>query len=207
MAAEGISRIIASDTRHQVWLQLSMQTMSYIQPLKKAGKIVVFIPDEPCWILYLLRESARILIRAKRPLPMVILSSSPSSWLWQTLLQQVGEPSSLAAVQAIPSILPWQQLTTLLNDGLAEYPNLQQLSAMEFLKHNQPISGLSNIELSATLALLSGICVKNQAQVLGINKKTLYNHRKSGVKNMVEHHPHLASLFPGFRFKLVQDTF
>ena len=179
--------------RHPVWLQPRVQSMLSISAPADVRKIVVFLPDDPWWLLFVLREAAWLLTQAKRPLPMVILSRSPAPWLWQTLLHQVGDRRLLAAVQAVSSDLPCRRLAALLQGGLVGYPGLQQLSAIEALARGKPPSGLSKIELNATLALLYGHSITSQAQIRGVSQKTLYNQRTSGLNKMVEYHPHLAS--------------
>ncbi len=132
---------------------------------------MVFLPDDPRWLLFVLREAARLLNRAKRPLPMVLLSRSPAPWLWQTLLHRVGDRRLLAAVQAVSSDLPCRRLAALLQGGPVGYPGLQQLSAIEALARGKPPSGLSKIELNATLALLYGHSITSRAQIRGVSQK------------------------------------
>ncbi len=54
---------------------------------------------------------------------------------------------------------------------LVGYPGLQQLSAIEALARGKPPSGLSKIELNATLALLYGHSITSQAQIRGVSQK------------------------------------
>ncbi|EPO4109820.1 EAL domain-containing protein [Enterobacter cloacae] len=194
--------MMASDTRCLVWLQPLLDTRLSIPPNARVGKIVVFIPDDPWWLLFVLREAA-LLLKAKRPLPMVILSRSPASWLWQTLLHLVGDRRQLAAVQAISSDLSWRRLTVLLKGGLVGYPVLQQFMTIEALAHGKPPSGLSKMELNAMLDQMYGHCITSQAQIRGVSQKTLYNQRISGLNKMLESHPHLATRFPGSRRKRI----
>ncbi|MDY0846640.1 EAL domain-containing protein [Klebsiella aerogenes] len=203
MAAAGLARMVDDGCRQSIWLQPRVQSMLSIPAPADVRQIVVFLPDDPWWLLFVLREAACLLTQAKRPLPMVILSRSPAPWLWQTLLHQVGDRRLLAAVQAISSDLPCRRLAALLKGGLVGYPTLQQLSAIEALARGKPPSGLSKIELNATLALLYGHSITSQAQIRGVSQKTLYNQRTSGLNKMVEYHPHLASRFPGSRSKRV----
>lgn len=58
-------------------------------------RIVVFLPDDPFWLLLTLRQAGLLLKHSAVPLPMLILSRSPANWLWQTLLHQVGKPRHL----------------------------------------------------------------------------------------------------------------
>ncbi|MCU6349116.1 EAL domain-containing protein [Enterobacter quasiroggenkampii] len=203
MAAAGLVRMVDDGCRKPVWLQPHSQSMLSIPAPAHIRQIVVFLPDDPCWLLFVLREAARLLNRAKRPLHMVILSRSPAPWLWQTLLHQVGDRRLLVAVQVVSSYLPYRHLEALLKGGLYGYPTLQELSALEALARGNPPSGLSKIELNAILALLHGHSITSQVKAHGVSQKTLYNQRTSGLNKMVECHPHLASRFPGSRSKRV----
>lgn len=165
-------------------------------------RIVVFLPDDPFWLLLTLRQAALLLKHSATPLPMLILSRSPANWLWQTLLHQVGKPRHLAAVRAVASDLPCQQLRALLKPGaLQGYPLLEQLAFQEMLVCGKPASGVTKPELNTALDWLRGFSINHQAQRRGLSHKTLYTQRSSGLKKMVEHHPHLASRFPGSQTK------
>ncbi len=203
MAAAGLADMVDDGCRQPVWLQPRMQSMLSISAPADVRQIVVFLPDDPWWLLFVLREAAWLLNQAKRSLPMVILSRSPAPWLWQTLLQHVHDFHLLAKIHVIPSDLPLRQLAVILKGGLVGYPTLQRQSVTESLVCGKPPSGLTEIELNAILALLYGHSITSQARIRGVSPKTLYNQRTSGLNKMVEYHPHLASRFPGSRSKRV----
>lgn len=132
------------------------------------------------------------------PLPMLILSRSPANWLWQTLLHHVSNPRHLARVRAVPSDLPCRQLADLLRLGGAQsYPTLAQQTFHERSICGKQAAGLSKPELCTVLDWLRGLSINYLAQRRGLSHKTLYTQRSSGLKKMVEHHPHLANRFPG----------
>ncbi|MGP1113714.1 EAL domain-containing protein [Serratia sp. CY54717] len=203
MAAAGLACMVDDGVCRPVWLQPRAQGVLLLPATSDVRQIVVFLPDDPWWLLFVLREAAWLLMHAKRPLPMVLLSRSPVSWLWQTLVHQVSDRRLLVAVQVVSSDLPWRQLAALLKGDLVDYPTLRQLAVIEALAHAKPPSGLSKIELDAILAQLDGYSIASQAQVRGVSPKTLYNQRSSGLNKMVEYHPHLATRFPGGRNKRV----
>lgn len=165
-------------------------------------RIVVFLPDDPFWLLLTLRQAGLLLKHSAVPLPMLILSRSPANWLWQTLLHQVGKPRHLARVRAVASDLPCRQLAALLRpDGGQRYPLLAQLASQEMIICAKPAAGVTKPELSTALDWLRGFSINHQAQRRGLSHKTLYTQRSSGLKKMVEHHPHLANRFPGSQTK------
>lgn len=65
----------------------------------------------------------------------------------------------------------------------------------------KPAAGVTKPELSTALDWLRGFSINHQAQRRGLSHKTLYTQRSSGLKKMVEHHPHLANRFPGSQTK------
>ena len=123
------------------------------------------------------------------------------------LLHQVGDRRLLAAVQAVSSDLPCRRLAALLQGGLVGYPGLQQLSAIEALARGKPPSGLSKIELNATLALLYGHSITSQAQMPrrqsenALQPKNLRTKQDGGVSS-ASGEPD----FPGSRSKRVTES-
>ncbi|EPK3326129.1 EAL domain-containing protein [Citrobacter koseri] len=201
MAAEGLARMMTCGQRRPVLLQHQTQERLSLQLTSEVGRIVVFLPDDPYWLLFILREAAFLLAEAETPLPMLILSRSPSAWLWQTLLYHVPDKRQLTAVRAVASDLPGKQLAALLQGDFLQYPKLQQLSFLDAQIQGKPAAGLSKTELSATLSLLYGYSINTQAKIRGVSQKTLYNQRTSGLKKMVASHPHLITRFPGSQSK------
>ncbi len=86
-------------------------------------RIVVYLPDDPLWMLTTLRQAARLLDEALPPLPMLILSRSPAIWLWQTLLYQVSHPDRLRNVHTAPADLSCAELAHRLENA----PRLERL--------------------------------------------------------------------------------
>lgn len=174
--------------------------------LARARRIVVFLPDAPGLLLATLQQAATLLGHSATPLPMLILSRSPASWLWHTLLHQVADWHLLSAVRAVASDLPVPYLAALLRDAIfAGYPSLEQLSDEETRAGGRRPAGLTGPELSAILSLLSGCSAIAQAKRRGISHKTLYNQRAAGVKKMVQHHPYMRPHFPGSQTKEQQS--
>ncbi|HHI2971214.1 TPA: hypothetical protein ACQ8S2_000448 [Klebsiella pneumoniae] len=204
MAAKGLSQLIGTSLQSPVWLNPCHQTPLTIPPTVNVGQIIIFIPDDPLWLLFTLRKAASLLAYTKRPLPVVLLSRSPTPWLWKTLLHQVSDHRLLASGQAVSSDLPCRALADLLKGGLVGYPTLQQLSSVEALASGNPPSGLSKIELNAIFALLCGLSINSQAQIRNVSQKTLYRQISSGLNKIAKYHPHMASRFHGGLNKLVE---
>lgn len=165
-------------------------------------RLIVFLPETPARLLTTLQQAAAILERSATPLPMLILSRSPASWLWHTLLHQIADRHLLSEVRSAASDLPVPSLTAVIQDYILQrYPSLKQLADEEIRLGEKSPGGLTQPELNAILGLLSGNSVNAQAKRRGISHKTLYNQRKAGLKKMVEHHPRLAARFPGSQSK------
>lgn len=198
MAAEGLTSLMMNGGQRPVWLQPNVETRLSIPTAFSAKEIVVFIPNDPLWMLLVLREASRLLSSAKPPLSMVLLSRSPAPWLWKTMLHQVGDQQLLEAVKMIPSDLPWCQLETFLVQGLSDYPTLRQISAIEIQAYYKTSLGLGKEELNTVFALLHEQSIISYARTRGVSLKTLYSQKKSGLNKIVAYHPHFAAYFPGF---------
>lgn len=171
-----------------------------------ARRIVVFIPDDPYWLLFTLRQAARLLEQSKRPLSMLILSRYPPAWLWQTLLNQlVINKHLVSSVWWAASDLPCRELGALLQNDLPENLQLRKVSQFETLINRKRPEGLSKSELNVILDWLRGHRIITVAKRLGLSDKTLYNLRTSGLRKMVEHHPPLAAYFPGRQSKRLRE--
>lgn len=202
MAAEGLSSLMSGGPYRPARLSLRPDDRRGIADTARVRRIVVFLPDDPFWLLFTLRQAAGLLQQSPAPLPMLILSRSPANWLWHTLLYQVTHRRHLGAVRAVASDLPCRQLARLLrHNALPEYPLLEQLAFQEMAACGKPAAGVSKPELETALGWLAGDSINHQAQRRGLSHKTLYTQRSSGLKKMLEHHPHLAGRFPGSQIK------
>lgn len=187
----GRPRVEPADAeRREAAVELPVEGVS-LRELAAVKRIVVYLPDDPLWMLTTLRQAARLLDEALPPLPMLILSRSPAIWLWQTLLYQVSHPDRLRNVHTAPADLSCAELAHRLENA----PRLGRLASEAALIHGKRVVGLTHAELKVILALLQGQTIGEQAQRLGLSQKTLYTQRLAGVKKLVECHPHLAPAF------------
>ena len=189
LAARGLSQLMVNAAKRPV--ELPVEGVS-LRELTAVKRIVVFLPDDPLWMLTTLRQAARLLDQALQPLPMLILSRSPAIWLWQTLLYQVSHPDRLRNVHTAPADLSCTELA----DRLENAPRLERLASEAALLNDKRAAGLSHAEFKVILALLQGQTIGEQARRLRLSQKTLYTQRLAGVKKLVEYHPHLAPRFP-----------
>lgn len=171
-------------------------------------RIVVFLPDAPITLLTTLQRIATLLNKAAKPLPMLILSRSPNTWLWHTLRHLVKDKSLLSKVYAAASDLPVSSLSPLLQDYIMnKYPSLWQISDEEknFTKSRSP--GVTEAELDAILCSLNGDNSRIRAKRRGISYKTFYNQRISGLRKIVKHYPQMASYFPNKQIREEKKKF
>lgn len=197
LAAAGLAQIIKEEGARPIMLPFTQQEVP-----AGARRVVVFLPESPAWLLETLKQAAMLLERSATPLPMLILSRSPASWLWHTLQHQVVDRHLLSAVKAAASDLPVPCLGTLLRDSILDgYPSLEELAEEETRIVGKRPAGLTKPELTAILGLLCGYSASAQAKRRGISHKTLYNQRTAGLKKMVEHHPQMAPGFPGSQIR------
>ena len=199
LVADGLVKVMMASGMRPIVLPSDTQTLPGDTGIRR---LVVFLPETPARLLITLQQAAAFLEHSATPLPMLILSRSPASWLWHTLLHQVIDHRLLAEVRTAASDLPVPSLTAVLQDYILQrYPSLKQLADEEIRLGGKRPGGLTRPELNAILGLLSGYSVNAQAKRRGISHKTLYNQRTAGLKKMVEHHPQLATRFPGSQTK------
>ncbi len=199
LVADGLVKVMKACGMRPVVLPSDAQAIPTGTDIRR---IVVFLPDTPGKLLITLQKVAMLLQQTDIPLPMLLLSQSPTVWLWQTLTNLVTDHHLLSEVRSAPSALPVPSLAGLLEDYILErYPSLKQLVDEEMRIGGEKKGGLTRQELNAILGFLSGDSVNAQAKHRGISHKTLYNQRTAGLKKMVEHHPQLAAHFPGSQTK------
>ena len=199
LVADGLVKVMMANSMQPVVLPSDATRLPGDANIRR---IIVFLPETPARLLATLQQAAAFLERSATPLPMLILSRSPASWLWHTLLHQVIDRHLLSEVRSAASDLPVPSLTAVLQDYILQrYPSLKQLADEEIRLGGKRPSGLTRPELNAILGLLSGYSVNAQAKRRGISHKTLYNQRTAGLKKMVEHYPQLATRFPGSQTK------
>ncbi|MEQ4939447.1 fimbrial protein, partial [Proteus terrae] len=189
LAARGLSQLMVNPAKRPV--ELPVEGVS-LRELTAVTRIVVFLPDDPLWMLTTLRQAPWLLDQPLHPLPMLILSRSPAIWLWQTLLYQVSHPDRLRNVHTAPADLSCTELA----DRLENAPRLERLASEAALLNDKRAAGLRHAEFKVILALLQGQTIGEQARRLRLSQKTLYTQRLAGVKKLVEYHPHLAPRFP-----------
>lgn len=192
MAAEGLSWLMEEE--QTAFLHPEIKEGLFITDADAIKCMVVFLPNEPYWMLTTLRITASLLSCSVNPLPVLILSHSPATWLWQTLQKQVSNHHCLGNVRSVASDLSCSQLAMILRSGMAEYPLLKQQSFEEKQARGKYRKGLTKRELDAVAGLFCGSSVSIQAKHLGISRKTLYSQRKSGIKKMVHSFPSLRYL-------------
>lgn len=166
--------------------------MSFIPDIRVVKCLVVFLPESPYWMLITLRMIASLLNRTTAPLPVLILSRSPATWLWRTLRKQVKNFQCLSNVRRVSSDLPCSQLAMILQRGIEQCPLLRQQSFKEEQIKGKSLAGLTKKELDAMADFFHGSNVTLQAKIQGVSRKTLYSQRKSGLKKMVQFFPSLA---------------
>lgn len=156
LAARGLSQLMLNAAKRPV--ELPVEGVS-LRELAAVKRIVVYLPDDPLWMLTTLRQAARLLDEALPPLPMLILSRSPAIWLRQTLLYQVSHPDRLRNVHTAPADLSCAELAHRLENA----PRLERLASEAALIHGKRVVGLTHAELKVILALLQGQTIGEQA--------------------------------------------
>lgn len=201
MTAEGLVGLMSVECQQITVLHPQSENMPSIPSTGMIKRVVVYLPDNPYWLLTTLQETALLLNRTCEPISMLILSRVSAAWLWQTLQKLVTHPQKLVGIRAISSDLPCSQLATLLHGGYHECLCLEQQAMMEEQVWGHKKSGLTLKEVSVLTDLFGGYSINRQSQVKSRSNKTLYCQRKSGLRKMAKHIPLLAANIPGARQK------
>jgi len=178
LAAGGLAGLLADAHPQIVYPQ---QDTLVPQP---AHRVVVYLPDDPYWLLMTLQYAASLLHQMHRPMNMLILSRLPACWLWSTLQKLVKKPQALACVRANCSDLPCSQLAALLNGALCTGSRLSLQAQNASLSGLPHYDGLTPKEIVALIDLFHGDSIRQQSQRRQRSHKTLYCQRVSGLKKM-----------------------
>ncbi|MGU5952312.1 EAL domain-containing protein [Klebsiella pneumoniae] len=182
-----------NDNQHIIILNPELENIEIIPIVTNQLNIIVFLPDDPMWILYILRKVGWILRNSKKNCEMLIMSNSPHNWLWQTLLHLTGDKSLLRGVRIIDSTLSIKKLESILKNDWKLYQNIENTSELNSIAYGNEKYGLTKAELNAVLDYLTGTSLHRQAKARGLSPKTLYNQRVSGVRKMMKSHPNFRS--------------
>lgn len=197
LAASGLAELAGGSVcKFPLWLP--GQDIS--QLLGKSSDIrmmVVFIPNEPFWILESLRHVAALLNTALAPIPVLLLSHCSAAWLWQTLGKLVKNTEYLSALYSTSANLPCHQLAPLLRGNLWRCPLLATQAKEEEKIMGIHSDGLTPKELDTMLGMLNGLSIRQHAQVRNLSAKTLYNQRRAAMKKISEQTPSLTKHFSG----------
>lgn len=193
IAAEGLSIFMRYDNQHIIILNPELENIEIIPIITNQLDIIVFLPNDPRWILYTLRKIGWILRNSKKNCEMLIMSNSPHNWLWQTLLHLTGDKNQLRGVRVIDSTLSMKKLELILKNNWNLYQNIENTSALNSIAYGDEKYGLTKSELNAVLDYVTGTNLHRQAKARGLSPKTLYNQRVSGLRKMIKSHPNFRS--------------
>lgn len=197
MTAEGLARLIADDYQQIIFLHPQSENMSLSPDITMINRVVVYLPEDPYWLLTTLQQVASLLNRTDEPIPVWVLSRISVVWIWQTLQKLVTKAELLVDIRAGKSDLSCSQLAALLNGGYNECHNLEQQVLMEEQLWGYKNGGLTQKEITVLTDFFGGHSINLQSQIRKRSTKTLYSQRKSGLKKMAGYIPSLAENIPG----------
>lgn len=197
LAAAGLAELAGGTVCHfPLWLP-GQGVSQLLDKSSDIRMVVVFIPNEPFWLLESLRHLAALLNAVEAPIPVLLLSHCSALWLWQTLSKLVKNTEHLSAVYSTSAGLPCHQLAPLLRGNLWRCSPLATQAEEEELVLGIHSDGLTPKELDTILGMLSGMSVRQHAQVRNLSVKTLYNQRRAAMKKIAEQTPLLTKSFSG----------
>ncbi|HDG1682782.1 TPA: EAL domain-containing protein [Kluyvera ascorbata] len=201
MATHGLLAMLHDNNDVAVLDVESEESIDNVQVLQNE-RMVVYVPNEPYWMLSTLKSLISILNRSGHIFWVLIISKLPASWLWNVIKSQVAKTKiDNAVIHIAPSDLPCDKLSELLLPERNVCPYLKSVVIAENFylgKHddlhgNDRKEGLSKKEMQVMAGLFQGVNIAEQADYLGVSKKTLYNQRLSGIKKVSGVIPYLFS--------------
>lgn len=165
--------------------------------------LIAYFPNEALSLLKLLEPISKYLTRNSTPKSLLIISHCPANWLFDTLLNLVKEPNYLSQVRAVSSGLKIHDFNSLIPKfSFSSYPKLMSQAQQELYLIGGGHEGLTQFELRAMIGYLHGQNVRFQAKCRGVNCKTIYTQRSSGIKKLINSFPQYADFFPGIKKRM-----
>ncbi|HDC4393609.1 TPA: EAL domain-containing protein [Enterobacter cloacae] len=155
-------------------------------------QMLVFIPREPVYALYMLKLLALSLSRAAPFAHICVMSHFSAPWLYRTLQRLSGRkvlPHNLISARAN---LPCRRLHDLFG-GKNPPLSLRQQAVAEEKEAGRRAEALTARELDAALEYLSGSRIRNPSVM---SFKTLYAQRRSGLAKLMAQLPSAAESLP-----------
>ncbi|HBL4970622.1 TPA: EAL domain-containing protein [Enterobacter cloacae] len=146
------------------------------------AKITVFLGEEIVDLLQSLRHLADLLNTLPVIRPVTLYGNIPDSWLYGTLRSLLNNNQKLSLIRIANSgdIIARVQKK---NDACRDRSrSLQDHHADCSFKDRQ--KGLTNRELDVLLNFYRGMSVNKQCKKFGLTNKTVYTHRKAGLRKL-----------------------
>ena len=142
------------------------------------GIVSVFLKGDVCAILGSLKKITSLLNAKPEKVAVIVYCQLPASWLYRMMLSLVRDKNKLKNVRVARLSDPWQNMV---QDNL---PVLQEAAYSEKYAISCFVKGLSPRELDAVLSFYRGVSVKNHSEECGLAIKTIYTHRKEGLRKL-----------------------
>lgn len=142
------------------------------------GMVSVFLKGDVCAILGSLKKITSLLNARPEKVAVIVYCQLPASWLYRMMLSLVRDKNKLKNVRVASLSAPWQNIV---QDNL---PGLQEAAFSEKYAISCFTKGLSLRELDAVLSFYRGVSVKTHSEECGLAIKTIYTHRKEGLRKL-----------------------
>lgn len=150
--------------------------------INQYAEISVFLDNDVVNLLDTLKKLATLLNVLPVIRTVTLYGQIPDSWLYRTLENMVDNKNTLSRVRVATLVDVINCVKT--SDGLRQARS-QLLSKKSFYcEYKGTMKGLTRRELDVLLNFYRGISIKVQCESLGLSNKTLYTHRKEGVKKL-----------------------
>ncbi|HBZ9867678.1 TPA: EAL domain-containing protein [Salmonella enterica subsp. houtenae] len=194
-ATSGLDILVGGVSCWRINPHTELDDYIYLDDVTVIRSMIVFIPDDPYWLLATLRRMVMLLNMSKSHIPVLILSHCSASWLWNTLRKLVTDLDQLTSVTSASAVLPYEQLSSLISAGVKVEHRLEKQADKEEKTLGYCPKGMTIKELEVVMDLLKGCSVRNQSMARNISRKTLYNQRRTGLRKLKEQYPFLNIFF------------
>lgn len=150
--------------------------------LYQCAEISVFLGNDVVILLETLKKLSSVLNVLTALRRVTLYGKIPDSWLYRTLANLLHSKHQLSMIRIarVSDIVEYFKNKDDVSDNHSRLLREAYLNC----SYKESIKGLTKRELDVLLNFYRGVSVKEQCDILGLSDKTIYTHRKEGVKKI-----------------------
>lgn len=164
----------------RIMVDLDEMTQDEVKAVYENAECIVsvFLKGDLCAILGTLKKMTSLLNAKPGKVAVIVYCQLPSSWLYRMMFSLVRDKHKLKNVRVARLSHPCQDIVQEVFPKLRQKIFPGEFSTPCFTK------GLTLRELDAVLSFYRGVSVRMQSEECGLAVKTIYSHRKEGLRKL-----------------------